>query len=149
MTPTLRRAGGLLGMLAAAGAVVAVKGAGTAARHTAALPHVHHAVAARAHGLLASGITADQRGSVADTPYGPVQVELSIRAGRIVDVTALRLPDSMSYSRQVASYSAPILRQEVLTAQSANIDVVSGATYTSQGYAASVQAALDRLHVAA
>ena len=79
-----------------------------------------------------------------DTPYGPVQVRLQLQAGRIVDVTALQTPDSAGYSRQLARYAVPLLRSEVLRAQSADIDTISGATYTSEGYAQSAQAALDR-----
>jgi uncharacterized protein with FMN-binding domain len=80
---------------------------------------------------------------VASTPYGPVQVQLVISNGKIVDVRALQLPSAAAHSRRVAAMAVPILRTEVLTAQSAQVDSVSGATYTSQGYAESVQYALD------
>jgi uncharacterized protein with FMN-binding domain len=82
-------------------------------------------------------------GDVVDTPYGPVQVAVVLSGRRIMDVTALRTPDDGSRSVQLADLATPILRQEVLTAQSARIDTVSGATYTSDGYAQSVQYALD------
>ncbi|HEX5824250.1 MAG TPA: FMN-binding protein [Candidatus Limnocylindrales bacterium] len=75
-------------------------------------------------------------------PYGDVQVRISVKNGRIVDVTALNLP-SGGHSGRISNFVAPILRRQALTAQSANIDGVSGATYTSQAYAASLQAALD------
>jgi uncharacterized protein with FMN-binding domain len=75
--------------------------------------------------------------------HGIVQVRVTIADGRITDVTALQLPhdnpDSWNYSLR----AAPILRSEALAAQSADINVVSGATYTSRGYARSLQAALD------
>lgn len=82
-------------------------------------------------------------GDVAQTPYGPVQVELVLTGHRITDVHALQLPNAASRSRRIASVAAPQLRSEVLTEQSAQIDTVSGATYTSQGYAESVQYAID------
>jgi uncharacterized protein with FMN-binding domain len=76
--------------------------------------------------------------------FGDVQVQLTINNGRITDVQALRLPFDRSRSAEISQYAGPILGQEVIAAQGANIDVVSGATYTSEGYAASVQAALDQ-----
>ena len=89
----------------------------------------------------ASGTTT---GPVISTPYGPVQVEVVVSGGQIADVKALRLP-SGGTSGSIADYSVPLLRQEALSAQSAGIQAVSGATYTSQGYADSLQAALDQL----
>ena len=62
---------------------------------------------------------------------------------RITDVVALRLTDSSSRSVQISAQAAPILRQEALSAQSAHIDSVSGASYTSAGYIQSLQSALD------
>ena len=81
-------------------------------------------------------------GSVANTRYGPVQVRVTVRNGRDVEVTALQLPQSDPRSSQISSSAAPLLRQEALSAQSSQIDVVSGATYTSEGYRASLAAAL-------
>jgi uncharacterized protein with FMN-binding domain len=82
-------------------------------------------------------------GSVVDTPYGPVQVAVVFSHGRITDVRALRTPTDADRSIRLAALATPILRQEVLTAQSAQVDSVSGATYTSEGYAQSVQYAID------
>jgi len=82
-------------------------------------------------------------GPAVDTQYGPVQVRVTLQGGRIVDVAALQLPNDRSRSVEISNYAAPQLRDEVLRAQSAKIDVVSGATYTSQGYIQSLQAALD------
>lgn len=81
-------------------------------------------------------------GSVVPMPYGDVQVRITVKNGKIVDVKALALP-SGGHSGRISNFVAPILRSQALTAQSANIDGVSGATYTSQAYAASLQAALD------
>ena len=75
--------------------------------------------------------------------HGIVQVRVTLTSGRITDVTALQLPHDNPDSWNTSTHAAPILRSEALTAQSADINVVSGATYTSQGYARSLQAAID------
>jgi uncharacterized protein with FMN-binding domain len=82
-------------------------------------------------------------GPVVNTKWGPVQVRVRLAAGRISDVQALQLPHRAVLSQQISAYASPRLRQEALGAQSARIDVVSDATYTSQGYRQSLQAALD------
>jgi uncharacterized protein with FMN-binding domain len=83
------------------------------------------------------------QGPVISTRYGDVQVQVTISGGAITDVTALQLPSRDGRSQRIASIAEPILRQEALTAQSARIDLLSGATYTSDGYARSLQSALD------
>jgi uncharacterized protein with FMN-binding domain len=91
--------------------------------------------------------TADRRtvaGDTVPTDYGDVQVNIVVSGGRIVDVQAPQLPSDRSRSVRISNYAGPQLRQEALQAQSANIDTVSGATYTSDGYAQSLQSALDR-----
>jgi uncharacterized protein with FMN-binding domain len=72
-----------------------------------------------------------------------VQVRIVVTGRRLTDVTALHLTDSSSRSVSISAYAAPILRREALAAQSARIDTVSGASYTSQGYQQSLQSALD------
>jgi uncharacterized protein with FMN-binding domain len=76
--------------------------------------------------------------------YGTVQVQVAMRAGRIVDVRAVQLPDGDGTSQQISSYAAPQLKQQALQVQSANVDGVSGATYTSESYRTSLQAAIDQ-----
>ncbi|WP_203920077.1 FMN-binding protein [Rugosimonospora africana] len=85
-------------------------------------------------------------GTVSQTVWGPVQVQVTIAAGKIADVIALQVPSQSSRDQEINSYAVPRLRQEVLTAQSAHIDAVSGATITSDGYVQSLQAALDAAH---
>jgi uncharacterized protein with FMN-binding domain len=85
-------------------------------------------------------------GALVQTPYGTVQVRVSLLGTRIVNVTAVHLTDSSSTSVEISANAAPVLRQEALKAQSAKIDLVSGATYTSEGYQTSLQAALDAAH---
>ena len=89
-----------------------------------------------------SSRTATYTGPVEETPYGPVQVAVAEEGGKIVDVKALQLPTEHALSQEISEHVAPMLRSEVLQAQSAEINLVSGATYTSNGYASSLQAAL-------
>lgn len=83
-------------------------------------------------------------GSSVSTRYGSVQVQIVVVSGRITDVVALHLTDQGGRSVQLSNKAAPILRAEVLTAQSAKVASVSGATYTSDAYLTSVQAAIDK-----
>jgi uncharacterized protein with FMN-binding domain len=85
-------------------------------------------------------------GAVVQTQFGPVQVRVTINGGKLTEIVPLQLPSDRSRDQEIASYSVPILRSEALKAQSAQIDMVSGATYTSQGYIQSLQAALDQAH---
>jgi uncharacterized protein with FMN-binding domain len=87
--------------------------------------------------------TVTATGQTIHTRYGPVQVRITETSGRLTNVVAIQLPGSDSHSTQIAAYAAPLLRSEALKAGSAHIDVVSGATYTSDGYAQSLQSALD------
>lgn len=83
-------------------------------------------------------------GPVVYTDYGPVQVRITLSGSRIVDVQALQLPHDRARSASISENAGPQLRREALAAQSARIDGVSGASYTSEGYAESLQGALDR-----
>ncbi|HEY8701499.1 MAG TPA: FMN-binding protein [Arthrobacter sp.] len=77
------------------------------------------------------------------TPYGTMQVRATIAGGKITDVVPLKLTDVGSLSGSIDRQAVPMLRSEVLSSQSAKVDTVGGATYTSQGYLSSLQAALD------
>ncbi len=83
-------------------------------------------------------------GDAVQTQWGPVQVSVTVSGGKVTDVAVLQQPDGNGRDQQINSYALPILRQEALTAQSASIDMVSGATVTSQGYVSSLQSALDK-----
>ena len=76
------------------------------------------------------------------TPYGGVQVQIAVSNRKIAGVQAVALPTG-GHSGRISSIVAPMLRSETLAAQSASINVISGATYTSLGYAKSLQSALD------
>jgi uncharacterized protein with FMN-binding domain len=86
-------------------------------------------------------------GSVAQTQWGPVQVQLSVNNGSITKVTVLQYPNGNSRDVELANYSLPTLIRETIQSQSAQIDMVSGATYTSTGYIQSLQSALDQANL--
>ena len=77
------------------------------------------------------------------TRWGAVQVEITVADGKITAVQAVEYPQNNARDRQINAYALPVLAQEVTQAQSAQIDVVSGATVTSDGYIQSLQSALD------
>jgi uncharacterized protein with FMN-binding domain len=82
-------------------------------------------------------------GAVVQTRFGAVQVQITVQSGKITDVTALQLTDAERKSIQISNRAAPLLRTEVLAAQSAEVQTISGATVTSDAYLSSLQAALD------
>ena len=82
-------------------------------------------------------------GDVAQTEWGPVQVEITVKNRKVTAVDLVQYPNGNPRDAQINSYAVPILVQETITAQSAKIDMVSGATVTSDGYIRSLQSALD------
>lgn len=96
----------------------------------------------------APSATATATGTVEQYGYGELDVKVTVSGGKIRDVTVPKLLAAEQYSQQLAQAAIPMLRSEVLRAQSANINGVSGATYTSEAYALSLQAALKKLHFA-
>jgi uncharacterized protein with FMN-binding domain len=91
-----------------------------------------------------TGTTVTVTGDSTDTRWGPVQVEITVTDGTITDVTVVDYPNGNGRDRQINARALPILVQETLDAQSAGIDMVSGATVTSDGYIGSLQSALDQ-----
>lgn len=94
-------------------------------------------------GTLTAGETTIT-GKVGNTVYGPVQVELVMKDRKIVKVAILQQPMNTIHDIQIGEFAFPRLISETLTAQSAKIDAVSGASYTSAGYIASLQSAVDQ-----
>jgi uncharacterized protein with FMN-binding domain len=92
----------------------------------------------------AAGAAKTVTGEAIDTIYGPVQVKITVKGGKITAVTATEYPMDTPRDYQINSYAIPALNSETLQASSANIDSISGATYTSQGYIGSLQNALDQ-----
>jgi uncharacterized protein with FMN-binding domain len=83
-------------------------------------------------------------GAAWPTIYGPVQVRVTVKAGKLSAVTAVEYPTDTPRDYQINSFAIPQLNAEALAAGSAKIDTVSGATYTSGGYVGSLQSALDK-----
>jgi uncharacterized protein with FMN-binding domain len=82
-------------------------------------------------------------GPAVSTRWGPVQVEITVDGSTITDVAVLRYPDGNGKDQRINAYALPILVSDTLDAQSADIDMITGATVTSEGYVQSLQAALD------
>ncbi|MGD0122129.1 MAG: FMN-binding protein [Candidatus Limnocylindrales bacterium] len=93
-----------------------------------------------------SNYTGQLTGNAIQIPFGTVQVQVTMQNGTITDVQALQLPNDQGHSAEISAYAGPQLRSEALQAQSAQIDTISGATYTSYGYQQSLQSALDQAH---
>jgi uncharacterized protein with FMN-binding domain len=130
-SPTLAAGGGggADGTSSANGTGMAARSAGKGARSATA---------------MASASARTVTGTVANTQEGPMQVQLVLTGKQITKVNVLQQTDDGQESNQIDSFAIPKLTSETLTAQSARIDAVSGATYTSQGYIQSLQSALDQ-----
>lgn len=87
----------------------------------------------------------DYTGDAVQTRYGTVQVKVTMQGSTITNVAFVQLTAFDPRSQEINSQAGPILLQETLSAQSAQIDGVSGATYTSEGYLQSLQSALDQV----
>jgi hypothetical protein len=153
----LRRAAALGAMLTAVGGVVAVRSALTpppapASASAGLTTRVHGtgttSPSSRPSQPPSPGASRGPRrqrllGDAYDVSYGTVQVRVTLDGRRITDVAAVSLPQG-GHSGDVSRFAEPALRREALNAQSAHIDTVSGASYTSAGYARSLQSALDK-----
>ena len=139
LAPDPGQALGSSGLAAQVGAKGHSSGAGHHHRHAAGARQPHRK-AKPSRGSAQQVLV----GNAYDVSYGTVQVKVTVHGHRIVDVTPLSLPQG-GRSSDISSFAAPQLRQEALSAQSAHIDTVSGASYTSAGYAKSLQSALDKL----
>jgi uncharacterized protein with FMN-binding domain len=84
---------------------------------------------------------------VANTQWGPVQVQLTVSGGKITKVNVLQYPNGNPKDGEINDYALPILTKETVDKQSASIDMVSGATVTSTGYIQSLQSAVDQANL--
>ena len=107
--------------------------------------HPSHTASPPASGTPAGG-DGTFTGAAADTRYGPVQVQITVAGGKITDAQAVQYPQESGRDVRINSAAVPALNDETLQAQSAQIDMVSGATYTSEGYQQSLQSAIDQAH---
>ncbi|PYI64523.1 FMN-binding protein [Arthrobacter livingstonensis] len=124
-----------------AAAPATIGGAAVPAAKPATAPSAAKTTTGSGAATAVTNITGDPE----NTPYGNVQVAVSFSGKKITGVTVLQVPNSGNYDQQVAQVVPPTLRQEVLSSQSANVNTVSGGTYTSTGYLQSVQSAIDKL----
>jgi uncharacterized protein with FMN-binding domain len=92
-----------------------------------------------------TSVSGTATGDAVATQYGDAQVRVTVKNGTIVKVQPLQLQGNDPRSLQISSSAEPILRQEVLSSQTADVDAVSGATFTSASYTQSLQSALDKL----
>lgn len=99
---------------------------------------------ASAPAASAASATKTVTGSAVDTRYGPVQVKVTFSGTTITAVDTVQYPSESGRDVEINSQALPILQQETLSKQSAQIDTVSGATYTSEGYIQSLQSAIDQ-----
>jgi uncharacterized protein with FMN-binding domain len=88
--------------------------------------------------------TATVTGDSVDTRYGPVQVQIKVTSGKVVSAAAIVYPTNDPRDQQINAYAIPALNQEAVSAGTASIDMISGATFTSAGYIQSLQSALDK-----
>ncbi len=86
-------------------------------------------------------------GDTVQTPYGPVQVQITVSGGQITRSEVLQVPWGNGRDQEINSRAVPILNSEAVQSQSARIDMVSGASFTSNGYLTSLQSAIDRAHL--
>jgi uncharacterized protein with FMN-binding domain len=111
--------------------------------------HAHSPAAVQAAATTTTTKSASGSGSATgdavDTRYGPVQVKVTVTNGKITSIEAVELQNGDPRSQMISSSAEPVLKQEVLSKQTADVDVVSGATYTSASYLQSLQSALDKL----
>jgi uncharacterized protein with FMN-binding domain len=160
----MKRAGWYLlaGAVAGFGGVLGFHGGGTpapaalgqpkAGGTAAPAPSASPAGPARATGPAArqggaTGQAKSATGAVVQYGYGELSVTVTVRGSQITDVSVPLLRTAEPYSQQLAQQVIPMLKSEVLAAHGAQIHGISGATYTSEAYARSIQSALDKLHV--
>jgi uncharacterized protein with FMN-binding domain len=118
--------------------------ASTGAPSTGAASTGAASTGAASTGAASTGAAKTVTGSAWPTIYGPVQVRIAVKAGKLSAVTAVEYPTGTPRDYQINTFAIPQLNAEALAAGSAKIDTVSGATYTSGGYVGSLQNALDK-----
>jgi uncharacterized protein with FMN-binding domain len=92
-----------------------------------------------------AGASGTATGDLMQDQYGDVQVRVTLRDGKITDVRTVAIDGVDGHSQQIDAQAEPLLRAEALQARSAQVDVISGATYTSQAYIGSLQSAIDKV----
>ena len=130
--------------LAGAGTLAVPASTGTA---TTTVPGTTSGSGSAGSGSSSGAASGTYTGDTASTQWGPVQVQITVADGKITDATAVQYPSGNGKDQEINSYALPILAQEAVAAQSAQIDHVSGATVTSDGYVQSLQSAIDQANL--
>lgn len=97
-------------------------------------------------GSAASSVNGTATGPSEQFGYGSLSVSVTVQGGRITKISVPSLQTAEPTSQQISDQAIPMLTSEIMSAQSLNVNAISGATYTSDAYAQSLQAALDKLH---
>ena len=121
-------------------------GNGTATR-TRATSATSSSSASSSAATTSTSASGTYTGAAARTPYGPVQVQVTVSDGQVASVQALTYPYSSGRDRAVNSRAIPVLDQEATASQGTSVHMVSGASFTSAAYEQSLQSALDRAHL--
>lgn len=146
---TIGTAGALTLLLSFQGGPLAPSDAATAADEPFAADELITSDGSTATATDATIETLAVTGDAVATRWGDVQLEVTLEGGDIVEVVALQLPDSDRHTIAISEEVEPTLRAEAIASDSAiGLSVISGATYTSEAYAASLQSALDQADVA-
>lgn len=133
------------GSSAASADASATASASASTQEPAATPSASASASADSATTTVTAATYD--GTAISTRYGPVQVQITVEAGKITKAIVLQVPWNNPKDQQINAAAVPILNNETVSAQSASIDMVSGATYTSAAYIQSLQSALDQAHL--
>ena len=121
-----------------------VESSTSAAAPAAAVTPVTSSSSGGSNTTASSSTTKTVTGDAVGTQYGNVQLKVTVAGGKITKIEAVQLPSNDPKSQSIAGYAEPLLRQSALTKQDGTVDAVSGATYTSNGYQAALQSALDK-----
>jgi uncharacterized protein with FMN-binding domain len=120
-------------------------GTGTSAQSSA--PAAGGTTAAAPAAGASGTVNGTFKGSTVQTQFGPVQVEIVVHNSKITSANAIKYPSANQRDVLIANYAVPTLNAEAVQTQSAKISMVSGATYTSDGYLQSLQSAIDNAHL--
>ena len=128
-------------------AVAAPPSAGGAASSSGSSSGWSNGSSSGSSGSDGSAASGTYTGDSVMTRWGAVQVQITVADGKITAAEAVEYPQANARDRQINAYALPVLAQEAVQAQSADIDAVSGATVTSDGYTQSLQSAIDQAHL--
>jgi uncharacterized protein with FMN-binding domain len=128
-------------------AAVAAAPASTSGSSSASSPATSSSASSKTSASSSTTATSSTKTATGDaiaTQYGNVQLKVTVAGGKITKIEALQLPSNDPKSQEIGAYAEPLLTQSALSKQDGTVDAVSGATYTTNGYASALQSALDK-----